>query len=150
LARYQNIDVKCVSARNLLKLAAAHSIIFIIIILCSRQAKYNRLLNASLMINSFTNIHLNLIGTVPKQVSHFSSLNIFCLGCETISRRAKSDLNKIYKVNWNGNLVRFCGALKCCSSVIGLREFSSKKLNSCYFTLNFFLQAGSRKQPGHY
>jgi hypothetical protein len=28
------------------------------------------------------------MGIVPKQVCHFSSLSIFCLGCKTISRRA--------------------------------------------------------------
>jgi len=39
-------------------------------------------------INPFTYEQLNLLDTVPKQVCHFSSLYIFCLGCKTISRRS--------------------------------------------------------------
>src|ERR1700721_2907226 len=39
-------------------------------------------------INSFPDKWLNLLGIVPEQVCHFSSLSIFCLGCKTISRRA--------------------------------------------------------------
>jgi len=39
-------------------------------------------------INPFTNEKLDLLGTVPKQVCHFSSLSIFCLGCNMMSRRA--------------------------------------------------------------
>ena len=39
-------------------------------------------------INPFPDEQLNLLGIVPKQVCHFSSLSIFCLGCKTISRRA--------------------------------------------------------------
>jgi hypothetical protein len=43
-------------------------------------------------VNPLTDEHLNLLGTVKKQVCHFSSLFIFCLGCKTISRRAASRL----------------------------------------------------------
>jgi len=38
--------------------------------------------------NAFPDEQLNLFGIVRKQVGNFSSLNIFCLGCNTISRRA--------------------------------------------------------------
>jgi len=39
-----------------------------------------------MFINPFPDEQLNLDG--PKQVCHFSSLSMFCLGCKTISRRA--------------------------------------------------------------
>jgi len=39
-------------------------------------------------INPFPDKQLNLHGTVPEQVSHFSSLSIFYFGCKTISRLA--------------------------------------------------------------
>jgi hypothetical protein len=42
----------------------------------------------SLSANPFTDEQLNLLGTVPKQVCHFSSLYIFSLGCKMISRQA--------------------------------------------------------------
>jgi len=40
------------------------------------------------VFNPFPDKQQNLLGTVPKQVCHLSSLSIFCLGCKTISRRA--------------------------------------------------------------
>src|SRR6202021_2377320 len=39
-------------------------------------------------VNPFPDEQLNLLGIVPKQVCHFSSLSIFCFGCKTIRRRA--------------------------------------------------------------
>jgi hypothetical protein len=37
--------------------------------------------------NPFPDEQLNLLGVVPEQVCHFSSLSALCLGCKTISRR---------------------------------------------------------------
>jgi hypothetical protein len=38
--------------------------------------------------NPFSDKQLTLLGIVPQQACHFSSLSIFCLGCKTIRRRA--------------------------------------------------------------
>ena len=40
------------------------------------------------MLNPFPDEQLDLLDTVPKQVSYFSSISIFCLGCKRNSRRA--------------------------------------------------------------
>jgi hypothetical protein len=40
------------------------------------------------LFNPFPDKQLTLLGIMPKQVCHFSSLSIFCLGCKMISRRA--------------------------------------------------------------
>jgi len=39
------------------------------------------------VFNPLPDEQLTLLGTVPKQVCHFRSLSIFCLGYKTISRR---------------------------------------------------------------
>jgi len=36
--------------------------------------------------NPFPDEQLNLLGTAPKQVCHFSSLYIYCLGCKNDQR----------------------------------------------------------------
>jgi len=38
--------------------------------------------------NPFPDEQLNLVGNVPKQVRHFTSLSISCWGCQMICRRA--------------------------------------------------------------
>ena len=40
------------------------------------------------IFDPFPDEQLNLLGTVPEQINHFSSLSVFCLGCKTISRQA--------------------------------------------------------------
>jgi len=41
-----------------------------------------------IIVNPFTDEQLNLLGTMPKQVCHYSSLHTLFLGCKTIRRRA--------------------------------------------------------------
>jgi hypothetical protein len=42
--------------------------------------------------NPFPDKQPNVVGVVPEQICHFSSLDIFCLGCKTISRRSAREL----------------------------------------------------------
>ena len=63
------------------------------------------------------------MGIVKKQVCHFSSLSVFCLGCKTISRRTARRLIVLHpKQNIESelkykNFVRFCVS-KCIYIII--------------------------------
>src|ERR1700721_2041360 len=79
-----------------------------------------------MVFNPFPDEQLNLLGIVPKQVCHFSSLCIFCLGCNTISRRAVRRLIVLHRkqnieseLKWLTCLAR-CPAKFGCSSGKGL------------------------------
>jgi len=70
-------------------------------------------------INPFTDEQQNLLGIMPKQVCHFSSLFIYCFGCKMISREAarglivlhpKQNIESELESELTGKLVRFCGA----------------------------------------
>jgi len=90
---------------------------------------FYHIINVFLIISSnpFTDKQLNLLGIVPKPVCHFGSLSVFCLGSKRYAGEQLAlvgwlfcILNKTWKVNENGKLVRFCGVSKCCLSVKGL------------------------------
>jgi len=52
-------------------------------------------------LNPFPDEQPNLLDIVPKQVCHFSSHSIFCLGCKTISQRAARGLIVFLRLKQN-------------------------------------------------
>jgi len=86
-----------------------------------------------------------MLGTVPKEVCHCSPPSIFCLGCKTISHRVARRLivsrlkqNTPSELKKQKQLVTFCGALKCCSSVKGLKTFQSMSFKICSIVTSFY------------
>jgi len=62
-------------------------------------------LHHTFLFNPFPDEQLTLLGIVPKQVCHFSSLSIFGLGCITISWRTARRLIVFHpKQNKEGEL----------------------------------------------
>jgi len=56
--------------------------------------------------NPLPDEQLNLLVTVSKQVCHFSSLSLFCVGCKTKYRKLAKTLDFVHQMHQHKNAVR--------------------------------------------